>query len=181
MDIIDIILLSLALGIDCLIASFSQGLIFNANRRINSLKLALVMGSFQGLFPIIGYIGTHKIYNFLVPYSKWIVFCLFMVLGVHFILNGLNKQEENMVQCFDLKCLITLGVATSIDALISGVTLKLTNTNLLSACVVIGIISFVMSQIGFWLGNVIKNIQSKYLHFIGGLVLIGLAIKALIL
>lgn len=181
MDIIDIILLATALGIDCLIISFSQGLIFKLNRKKNSLKLALTMGLFQGLMPVIGYIATDKIYNLLIPYSKWIVFTLFLILGLHFISEGFWGKEKEQIQCIGFKCLIALGIATSIDALISGVSIKLTSANLLLSCGVIGLASFLMSQIGFWTGNVIKNIPSKHLHIIGGIILISLAIKNLIL
>lgn len=180
MDIVDIILLASALGIDCLIVSFSQGIIFKSNRIINSLKLASVMGGFQGVFPLIGYIATDKVYDFLIPCGKWLVFALFMLLGLHFILDGLSKTEQEPIQCLDFKCLIGLGIATSIDALISGATLKLTDTKLFLACLIIGLFSFIMSLCGFWIGSFIKNIPSKYLHFIGGLILIGLAIKTLI-
>lgn len=180
MDIIDIILLAIALGIDCLIVSFSQGLIFSSNRRKNSFNLAFTMGVFQGLMPIIGYCATTKIYKFLIPYSKWIVFTIFLILGLHFIIESFDKEEKGQIQCIGFKCLVALGIATSIDALISGVSLKLTSTNLLYACGFIGIASFVMSLIGFWGGNIIKHISSKYLQLIGGLILILLAIKSFI-
>ena len=64
MSLIDIILLAIALGIDCLIVSFSQGLVFNKNRTVNSLKLAFSMGFFQGFMPCIGYTGAEYIYDF---------------------------------------------------------------------------------------------------------------------
>ena len=90
-----------------------------------------------------------------------------------------NPKEES-IQCIGLKCLIGLGVATSIDALVSGATLRLTGTNLLIACIIIGIASFVMSVIGFWSGNFVKNMPSKYLEITGGVILILLAVKAVI-
>ena len=179
MNLIDIILLGIALGIDCLVVSFSQGLIFNCNRMKNSLKLAVVMGLFQGLMPVIGYIGTHSLYDFLVPFSKWIVFGIFFILGAKFIAEAFTIKEES-IQCIGLKCLIGLGVATSIDALVSGVTIRLTGANLLLACVIIGIASFVMSMAGFWSGNFVKNMPSKYLEITGGVILILLAVKAVI-
>ena len=180
MDIIDIIILAIALGIDCFIVSFSQGLIFTSNRRKNSFNLALTMGLFQGLMPIIGYIATDKIYQFVMPYSKWIVFTLFMILGLHFILEAFSKEEKEQIQCIGIKCLITLGIATSIDALISGATLKLTSASLTMSCLLIGLASFIMSQGGFWSGNIVKTIPSKYLQIMGGLLLVGLAVKSLL-
>ena len=145
MDLIDIILLSVALGMDCLIVSFSQGLIFKSQRRKNSIKLALTMGLFQGLMPIVGYIATHKIYDFLVPYSKWLVFSIFMLLGLNFIVQSFKREICEKINSIDLKCLIGLGIATSVDALISGASLRLTHTVLWLACLIIGSGSFIMS------------------------------------
>lgn len=180
MDIIDLILLSLALGIDCLIVSFSQGLIFRSEKQLNSLKLAVVMGLFQGLMPIVGYIATDKLYKLLIPYSKWIVFSIFFILGLNFILQSFKREVCENLNCINLKCLIGLGIATSIDALISGVSLKLTHTVIWLACLIIGSGSFIMSQIGFFSGNIIKNLQPKLLHILGGLILVGLAVKSIL-
>ncbi len=179
MNLIDIILLGLALGIDCLVVSFSQGLVFKYNRLKNSLSLALVMGLFQGGMPVIGYVGADYMYKLIVPFSKWIVFGIFFILGVKFIFESFQKKEE-VIQCIGLKCLISLGVATSIDALVSGATLRLTHTSLLLSVIIIGLASFMMSIAGFWFGNFIKNIPAKYLEILGGLILILLAIKAIV-
>lgn len=178
MSLIDIILLAIALGIDCLVVSFSQGLIFNTQRVKNSLRLALVMGIFQGAMPIIGYVGTDYLYNLVVPFSKWIVFAIFFALGMKFILESFQVKKEEF-QCIGLKCLLGLGVATSIDALVSGASIRLTSTSLLTSGIIIGIASFIMSLIGFWSGKLFKNIPSKYLEISGGLILILLAVKSL--
>lgn len=178
MNLIEILFLAIALGIDCLVVSFSQGLIFKTDRMKNSLYLALSMGLFQGLMPIIGYVGTGRLYKLLVPYSKWIVFAIFFILGLKFVIEAFEVKKEEPL-CIELKCLIGLGVATSIDALVSGVTLKLTDSNLITACLIIGLISFIMSVAGFWGGNKIKNFPSKYLEITGGVILIILALKAL--
>lgn len=178
MSLIDIIFLAFALGIDCLVVSFSQGLIFKNNRIKNSLSLALTMGLFQGLMPVIGYVGTNSLYKLLVPFSKWIVFGIFFFLGVRFILEAFQPKEEQ-IQCIGFKCLISLGIATSIDALVSGASLRLTHASLLVSSLIIGFISFVMSLTGFWGGNYVKNIPSKYLEILGGIILILLAVKSL--
>jgi putative Mn2+ efflux pump MntP len=177
--LIDIIILGLALGIDCTVVSFSQGLVIKKKRLKNSLLLASLMGLFQGGMPLIGYVGTDYIYKLLVPYTKWIVFGIFFILGWKFILEAFEPNKEE-VKCLDFKCLIMLSIATSIDALASGATLRLTNTNLFLAVVIIGFFSFVMSIIGFWGGNKIKIIPSKYLEILGGVLLLILAIKAVI-
>lgn len=178
MNFIDLILLGLALGVDCFVVSFSQGLIFKSEKVKNSFKLALTMGLFQGVMPVIGYIGTNSLYKYVVPYSKWIVFGIFLLLGLKFIVESFQPKEKE-VQCIGLKCLLGLGLATSIDALVSGASIRLTQTSLLISVMIIGIASFLMSIGGFYSGNFIKNIPSKFLEITGGLILVALAIKSL--
>lgn len=178
MNFIDLILLGLALGVDCFVVSFSQGLIFKSEKVKNSFNLALTMGLFQGAMPVIGYIGTNSLYKDVVPYSKWIVFGIFLLLGLKFIVESFQPKEKE-VQCIGLKCLLGLGLATSIDALVSGASIRLTQTSLPISVMIIGIASFLMSIGGFYSGNFIKNIPSKYLEITGGLILVALAIKSL--
>ena len=178
MNFIDLILLGLALGVDCFVVSFSQGLIFKSEKVKNSFKLALTMGLFQGVMPVIGYIGTNSLYKYVVPYSKWIVFGIFLLLGLKFIVESFQPKEKE-VQCIGLKCLLGLGLATSIDALVSGASIRLTQTSLLISVMIIGIASFLMSIGGFYSGNFIKNIPSKSLEITGGLILVALAFKSL--
>ena len=117
-------------------------------------------------------------YKYVVPYSKWIVFGIFLLLGLKFIVESFQPKEKE-VQCIGLKCLLGLGLATSIDALVSGASIRLTQTSLLISVMIIGIASFLMSIGGFYSGNFIKNIPSKYLEITGGLILVALAFKSL--
>ena len=177
MNLIDIILLSIALGIDCMIASFSQGLCFKERKRQNALKLACSMGFFQGLFPVIGFVGADYIFNYVNKFGNWIVFSIFMILGLKFIFESFVPKEET--ECIGTKNIIMLGIATSMDALISGATLNLTSTPLLLSCLLIGFTSFVMSIFGFSFGNMIKAFKPQYMEILGGLILIFLAVKAI--
>lgn len=181
MSLVELILLAIALGIDCLVVSFSQGLIFNTNRLKNSLALALTMGLFQGGMPFIGYIGANLISKYVSTFSSLIVFIIFTILGGKFIYEALqHKKEEETICCIGLKCLISMGIATSIDAMGAGVSLRFANADLLFSVFAIGLASFIMSLIGFWFGNCFKHLPSKYLEITGGIILIGLAIKAIL-
>lgn len=177
LSLIEIIALAVAMGIDCMVVSFSQGLTLRSNRMKNSLFLAITMGLCQGIMPVFGYFGTEMISKYIAPYSKWLVFAIFMFLGVKFIYEAFQEKEEK-VCCIDLKCLMLMGIATSIDAFASGITLKLTHTPLLLSAVIIGLISWWMSVKGFWLAVFFQKLPSKFLEIAGGVILIIMAIKA---
>lgn len=180
LSLVEVIFLAIALGIDCCVVSFSQGLIFTSSKVQNSLKLALVMGVFQGGMPVIGYMFANLVSKYVEAYSQWLVFAIFMILGLKFIIEALIKKEEQKICCLGWACLISMGIATSIDALVSGVSLSFSDTKLLVPTLIIGFASFVMSLMGFWFGNLFKKFPSKYLEILGGLILCGLAIKAVV-
>lgn len=179
MSFLSILLLAIALGMDCLIVSFSQGLIYESNRIKNSLLLAVTMGFFQWLMPFFGYFGTSGIASLIQPYSKWIIFIIFLTLGLKFIIDSFEQKEQETL-CISLKCLISLGIATSIDALASGISIKLSGTSLLFSTSIIGLASFILSVIGFSLAVFFKKIPSKFLEIFGGIILLFLAVKAIL-
>lgn len=178
MSLIEIIILGIVLGIDCLVVSFSQALVSSANRLKNSILLAISMGFFQGLFPCFGYLGTSAVDDFVEPFSHLLVFGIFMVLGVKFITEAFNDKIDGEVCCLDFKCIILMGIATSIDAFASGITLQLTDTPLLLSVLIIGAFSFVMSLLGFNLGIFFKKLPSKSLEILAGIILMIMAVKA---
>lgn len=143
------------------------------------MALAVTMGLFQGLMPVIGYIGAGVISRYVSAFSAWLSFAIFFILGLKFIFEAFDKKEEEIC-CIGFKCLISMGIATSIDALVAGASIKFSHTELLVPAVLIGAASFLMSLAGFWFGNSFKNFPSKYLEIAGGIILIGLAIKAVI-
>lgn len=179
MSITALIFLSIALGMDCLVVSFSQGLIFTSQRTKNSLALAFTMGLFQGLMPVIGYAGADIIHKYVESYSQWLVFGIFLILGLKFILEAFQDKEDDIC-CIGLKCLLGMGFATSIDALVAGASLNFTRTPLMLAAFIIGTGSFLMSLSGFWFGNFFKKFPAKYLETTGGIILIILAVKAVL-
>ena len=182
MNLVDLVVLSIALGVDCLIVSFCQGLILQKNKRRNSLILALSMGFFQGFMPCISYFFTDFVDEFIRPYGRWIVFVIFMCLAFKvFVETFYGKEECAEAGCIELKNVLGFSIATSIDAFAAGVNIQLTDTRLLLAALIIGFGSFIMSGCGFWLGYFLKKLPSKVLGTFGGLILLFLAVKSVIL
>ena len=180
MNLIDLIILAIALGVDCLLVSFSQGFLVSNKRRKTSLKLALTMGLFQGIMPAISYFFTDFVDEYVEPYGAWIVFTIFMCLAFRIFTETFYGEKEADEVCYiGLKAYLLMGIATSIDALASGISLQLTDTPIIKASIIIGLGSLFMSLTGFWLGNFLKKLPSKILGSIGCLILIFLAFKSL--
>jgi putative Mn2+ efflux pump MntP len=176
MSYYDIILLAIALSVDVMVVSFSYGLCIEKRRRLSAFILALTTGLFHMFMPVLGYFFTDIVRVFIQPYSKFIVFLIFMYLGGNFIIEAL-KNDEPKKMCIDLKSLILIGIATSIDVFSAGISLSLTSSPMRFSIAVLGLITFSNSLVGFLLGSRLKIFNSKVLEIIGGIILIGLAVK----
>lgn len=180
MNIYDILILAVALSIDACVVSFSNGLIFTQNKRLNSLILAVSVGFFQFLMPIIGWFFAQSIEKYVEPYSKWLVFGIFIILGTKFIKDAFNKEDEKGIDCYlCFKYILLVSIATSIDALAAGASLAFSGVKILVPAVIIGVVTFINSLLGFWSGYLFKKFPTRNLEISGGIILILLAFKVL--
>lgn len=180
MNTIDILILAIALSIDACVVSFSNGLVFTQNKRVNSLMLAAAVGFFQFLMPVVGFFAAQTVSKYVEPYDHWIVFSIFVLLGAKFIKDAFKEEKEEKIDCYMcFKYILLVAVATSIDALGAGVTIAFTKTQIWLPAIIIGVVTFINSLLGFWSGHLFKKFPTKYLEISGGLILIGLAFKIL--
>ena len=179
MNLIEIILLAIALSIDACIVAFTYGLVIEKQKRLNSLLLAFFTGFFQFFMPILGYYFANILHKYIESFASVIVFAIFTYLGVKFIKEAFETQKAKPV-CLSISCLFLVAIATSIDAFSSGISLLLCKNEILFPATLIGVITFINALFGFWGGFILKKFPAKYLEITGGLILIGLGIKALI-
>lgn len=178
MSHLEIFLLALALSIDACVVSFTYGLTFTQNRLKNAIALAVFTGTFQGLMPAIGYKITEFVKAFIEPYAEFIVFAIFMFLGIKFIKEAFDEKKKPL--CIALSCLLLIGIATSIDAFSAGISLSLYGNKILKPALLIALITFTNSALGFWIGGKLRNMPTKILEVFAGIVLILLACKAIL-
>lgn len=179
MSLFEIIILAAVLAIDAMLVSFSYGLIISENRNKNAFILASSFAFFQFLMPLIGWVLTNSVYIYLKAYSKWIVFSVFIFLGIKFLIESFKRETKIEVKCISIPCLISLAIATSIDALGAGVTIRLCDSNILLLSFLTCAITFCLSLTGFYISSLLKNLNSKVIGTVAALLFVYLAIKAL--
>jgi len=179
MSYLSILVLAFALSIDACLVSFSYGIKYNKNKLKNALLLSSSTGIFQGIMPVLGYYMTNVIKIFIQPYTSLIVFFIFSYLGIKFIIEALQKEKEKHL-CINIKSLILIGIATSIDAFSAGISLSLYGNRIIKPIILIGLITFLNSNLGFLIGSKLKYLPTKYIESLAGLLLIILGIKAII-
>ena len=177
MSYLSIILLAIALSIDACVVSFSYGLVFSHNRLRNALSLAGTTGFFQGLMPVIGYFLTGFVKDFIEPYSAFIDFAIFTYLGIKFIKESFEKEKKKQL-CLDIKCLLLVGIATSIDAFSAGISLSLFGNKIVKPALLIAAVTFINSCAGFYIGGKLKHLPVRNLEIFAGILLLFLGIKS---
>ncbi|WP_300724476.1 manganese efflux pump MntP family protein [uncultured Bacteroides sp.] len=184
MSTLEIWLLAISLAIDCFTVSVTSGIIL---RRIDWRTL-LVMGFFFGLFqalmPLIGWFGASKFSHLIEAYDHWIAFGLLFFIGARMIREQFKEGETCCFNPTQLKVILTLAVATSIDALAVGISFAFTGFKVIQQLtwplVIIGFVSFLLSGIGNLIGVFFGRRIHIRVEIFGGLVLIGIGIKILI-
>jgi len=96
------------------------------------------------------------------------------------IRESLDSDDEYIMNTFSFKELALLAVATSIDAFAVGITFALLNMSLLLPCIIIGIVAFIFSISGIFIGKKLGNYFGDKFEILGGAVLILIGIKILL-
>ncbi len=176
---LEIIALAVALSMDAFAVSIGLGAKGNSGRI--GLKVGLFFGVFQALMPFIGYLGGRGVLGWVENYAHWIAFGLLALIGAKMIYDGLHEGIEEDISAITNKMLLLLAIATSIDALAAGFTLTLLDVNAYLACLVIGTTTFVFSWSGVMIGKSSGTWLENKAEIFGGIVLIVIGVKILIM
>lgn len=182
MNIYELFIIALALSMDAFAVAIGKGLCVQKVKPSHSLKIGLWFGGFQALMPILGYyLGVH-FSSYVEAFDHWIAFSLLAFIGGSMIKEAFDKEEscDKKSSDFGFKTMLLLAVATSIDALIVGVTFAFLEVNIWSAIVLIGIITFILSIIGLKLGNIYGAKYKSKAEIAGGVILILMGLKILL-
>lgn len=183
MGIFAILLLAVSLAIDCFTVSVTSGIILRRIRWNTFLTMAFFFGFFQALMPLLGWLGASHFSHLIEAYDHWVAFGLLAFLGIRMIREHFKDSEEHSFDPTQLKVIITLAIATSIDALAVGISFAFTGfkelQSLLLPLVAIGLASFVLSLAGSLIGIFFGKRFNLRMELFGGLVLIGIGVKIL--
>lgn len=180
MDIISIILISIGLAMDCFAVSTAKGL-EHGRWSAWAVLMAVLFGLFQGGMPLIGYFAGTVFSDFFSRFAPWIALALLAFIGGKMIGESVivkhEQGTENREQGWSAWNLIVLAVATSIDALATGVIFIPVPDVLWLAISLIAFTSFAFSLIGYLIGVFMGNKFKLNVELIGGLILMAIGLK----
>jgi len=176
-----IILISFGLAMDAFAVAIVNGSAVKNLRVSHALKVGFFFGGFQAIMPIIGWLAGLSLKNIFNRYDHWTAFIILFLIGAKMIYKSLKfKPEKEINSSMDISRLLILSFATSIDALAVGLTISFLNFVIWKAAMIIGLVTFILSFAGVYIGNKIGHFFENKIEILGGLVLISIGIKILL-
>lgn len=182
MSIIDMFLVGIGVSMDAFAVSVCKGLEARTLQWKRVLLMAFAFGSFQALMPLIGWVLGSAIKDVIEPVDHWIAFVLLAFIGIKMIADTLKRDgcdcsKEPRANRYFLLELLALSLATSIDALVVGISFALSNIDIWMAMIIIGLTTFLLSILGSIIGTRFGSRFEKPATIAGGVALILLGLK----
>ena len=184
MGITGILGIGVGLSMDAFAVALCKGLGMKRVNYRHALVIALFFGMFQALMPVIGWALGTQFERFITPIDHWIAFCLLAFIGGKMLLDAV--RNEGCKECgeyrerLDLRELLMLAVATSIDALAVGITFAFLHVDIVLSATIIGVITFAISFAGVVVGNRFGARFERPATIVGGAVLVLIGVKILL-
>lgn len=184
MDFISLLFIAFSLAMDAFSVAITDGMTIKNLKFRNALKIGAFFGIFQAIMPCIGWLLGCGFINYIKAVDHWVAFGLLGFIGVNMIVESIKGDDEKADDSnpLDNKVLAVLAVATSIDALAVGITFASVGTfiSIWVSAAIIGIVAFVCSVCGVYIGRKSGHLFGNRAELIGGTVLILIGLKILI-
>lgn len=177
---LEVLLLSFALAMDAFAVSIGLGVKTQTFNVKFAVKVALYFGLFQALMPLFGYLASIGVGSFIESIDHWVAFILLSLIGGKMLYESLQEPTEEEFTKITNKVLLLLAIATSIDAMAAGFTLPLMTLDPFISMLLIGVITFVLSFIGVYVGTKGGTFLEDKAEKLGGVVLIAIGVKILV-
>ena len=182
--LVEFLLLGVGLAMDAFAVSICKGLAMRKVNKRQAVIIALFFGGFQAIMPVIGWLLCKGFQTYIEAFDHWIAFALLAFIGVKMIIETLREKEDDVVieemdPPLDMKEMLMLAIATSIDALAVGISLAALDRPIVESAAIIGVVTFVISIIGVYIGNFFGNRYKKRAELTGGIILVLIGVKIL--
>ena len=181
-DFLSILLIALGLSADCFVVALSGGISKVNHSLPRLLRVAFSFGVFQALMPVLGWLAGRTIVDLIADYDHWVAFGMLAVVSGRMLWGAFHPElgQGKEVDITKGLLLITMSIATSIDALAVGLSFAFLNVNIALASPIIGAVAFVATMIGFELGNKVGKSVGKRAEAIGAIILLAIAFRILL-
>ena len=167
--------LALAMSTDAFAAALGKGAGTARPKLSDALRTGLLFGTIEGITPIIGWGLGLAAARMISQWDHWIAFILLVGLGARMIYAGMIQHDAPSPSTRQpLGMLILTALATSIDALVIGISLAFVDVNIALAALAIGVTTTIMVTAGMMLGRVLGSVIGQRAEIVGGVLLMAL-------
>ena len=180
MTLLTVIVIAVGLAMDAFAVAIVEGGTYKKLNLLHAFRVATLFGLFQAVMPVVGYFCGLGLRTFIAGYDHWIAFGLLSTIGIKMIYESFKiKGDEDKRSSSEVVVLLVLSIATSIDALAVGITLGFVETSIAIAAVIIGVVTFVLSYLGVYIGQKFGHFFESRIEAVGGLILVAIGLKIL--
>ncbi|MDD3946636.1 MAG: manganese efflux pump MntP family protein [Clostridia bacterium] len=182
MGVTEVFLIAVSLAMDAFAVSLCRGLCMRKINYKHAFIIAGLFGLFQAAMPILGWLLGRQFEQYIDQFAHWVAFALLLIIGGKMIADVFDKNEDKKeLSCqLNVKELLVMAVATSIDALAVGFTFAFLGASIWMSVSIIGAVTFAICFLGVIIGNKFGAKFKKKAQFAGGLVLVFIGIKILL-
>jgi putative Mn2+ efflux pump MntP len=175
----EILLLAFALSMDAFAVSIGLGVKSKKFNLSFVIKVALLFGFFQGFMPLIGYLASVGADSFVSEINNYLASAILIIIGIKMIYESFSENTEEDIQIVTNRVLLTLAIATSIDAMGAGFSLNLLSINPFLSMIIIAVVTFIFSIIGLYIGLRGGTFLESRAEMAGGVILILIGLNML--
>jgi putative Mn2+ efflux pump MntP len=181
-DFLSIILIAIGLSADCFAVALGGGVSNKNHSRIQIFRVAFMFGLFQAVMPLLGWLAGRTVVEYIADYDHWVAFVLLAIVSGRMLWESLRPErgEEKNVDITRGLLLLTLSIATSIDALAVGLSFAFIKVSIAVAAPTIGVVAFIATAIGFVLGKKASKLIGRRAETIGAVILLAIAFRILL-
>jgi putative Mn2+ efflux pump MntP len=181
MGLLETVLIAFGLAMDAFAVSIAAGLVISPLTGRHVFRASFHFGLFQFLMPVLGWAAGLSVASLISSWDHWVAFALLAFIGGKMLLEARRDDEERSAKDPTRGwSLVTLSVATSIDALAVGLSIAFLEVSIWQPAIIIGVVCAAMSALGITFGNRIGRRWGRWAGALGGLVLVGIGVRILV-
>lgn len=176
-EIITILLMAVALGMDAFSVSLGMGM-YNLRYR-NIFKIGMTVGLFHIIFPFLGMVAGSFLSEKLGGIAAYIGGILVIGLGIQMIVSCIREKNELFITPIGWGLLL-FALSVSLDSFSIGLTLGIYGAKVFLVLLCFGTVAAFLSWFGFIIGKNVQSWLGVYSLAFGGSILLIIGLKLLL-
>jgi putative Mn2+ efflux pump MntP len=186
--VFEIVLVGLALSMDAFAVTVANVFCFPDASRRRLLMMPLLFGAFQGVMPLLGYLAGSFAAEVINSYAGVVSLVILGFIGGKMIRDGalaLRQAASEGLVCkrdlasLEFRTLLMQSFATSIDAFVVGVSFLAAGADIALAAPLVAVTTAICCVGALFLGKRFGVLLGDRAQIVGGIVLVGIGIKAM--